>query len=251
MNNLKEEILDNNDEKSEEVNNDTKEINLDELYDGSVNNTVVIDPITNDEVFLETKKSSVLFILLLIIIIILLLLYFIKFKTPIGKTTKAVVPNTTTTTIASTTNVVSEEKKSLSGSLTCDYNTKTDQEQQKVIFNVNYKDSKIVDTLFDYNVISLLDSESSLVSSLKNEYESFYINNVSVTGNNVTFIKNDKGFNFKVETNYETVNFDLITLKDEETKLYIKPSSNDTFNSLKESYESIGYKCIISDDANE
>lgn len=42
---------------AEEPNNITREINLDELYDGAVNNTVVIDPVTNDEVFLPSKTK--------------------------------------------------------------------------------------------------------------------------------------------------------------------------------------------------
>ena len=39
-----------------EPENVTREINLDELYDGAINNTVVIDPITKDEILVETKK---------------------------------------------------------------------------------------------------------------------------------------------------------------------------------------------------
>ncbi len=43
-----EEVLDNDEELIEDPENVTREINLDDLYDGSVNNTVVIDPITNN-----------------------------------------------------------------------------------------------------------------------------------------------------------------------------------------------------------
>ena len=50
--NKKEKIIDN------EPENVTREINLDELYDGAINSTVVIDPITNDEVLLRQKKGN-------------------------------------------------------------------------------------------------------------------------------------------------------------------------------------------------
>ena len=36
----------------------TREINLDDLYDGAVNNTVVIDPITNNEILMRSKKPN-------------------------------------------------------------------------------------------------------------------------------------------------------------------------------------------------
>ena len=37
----------------------TREINLDDLYDGAVNNTVVIDPITNNEIFYSCMAQTI------------------------------------------------------------------------------------------------------------------------------------------------------------------------------------------------
>lgn len=51
--------MDNDEELIEDPENVTREINLDDLYDGAVNNTVVIDPITNNEILLADKSITI------------------------------------------------------------------------------------------------------------------------------------------------------------------------------------------------
>ena len=74
-NDIKQEELD-SEKEIMEPENVTREINLDELYDGAINNTVVIDPITKDEILVETKKSNRKIIGILFAVFILLILYF-------------------------------------------------------------------------------------------------------------------------------------------------------------------------------
>ena len=80
--NKKEENINNtnNDMKPDnEPYNVTREINLDELYDGAINNTVVIDPVTNDEVLMTSKKTNYTFIGVLLSILV-----FSPYKTPLS-----------------------------------------------------------------------------------------------------------------------------------------------------------------------
>lgn len=72
----------------DEPDNITREINLDELYDGAINNTVVIDPVTHDEVLMASRKPNYTFLGVLLSILILLIFYYISNKTEIGKEKK-------------------------------------------------------------------------------------------------------------------------------------------------------------------
>ena len=73
-----EEVLDNDEELIEDPENVTREINLDDLYDGAVNNTVVIDPITNNEILLADKKHNYTIVGIIVAVIILLVLYYVN-----------------------------------------------------------------------------------------------------------------------------------------------------------------------------
>lgn len=225
-----------------EPDNVTREINLDELYDGAVNNTVVIDPITNDEVLLQNKKPNYTLLGVVLAICVLLILYYVSNKTDLGKTTKDVEPKTTTTSMVLKTQT--EEKKT--GVLTCNYNAKSDAETQSVSFVANYDNNDLINSKFNYVVISNLGTTTAVIEDLKEQYETFYINNASVIGNNVTFEKNDNGFTFNVETDYNNADFDKIITIDGKTILYVKPSSNDTYESLLNLYTQKGFNCTIS-----
>lgn len=239
MNNFDEnKDLDNNDELKQEPENVTREINLDELYDGVVNNTVVIDPVTNDEVLLKTKKKNFPFLGVIIAIIILLLLYFVNKTFDLSSTTKEVKPQTTKELVV--THI--EEKK---GSLNCTYSSKSDSDTQTLTYNAYYENDKIINSEFDYVVVSSNDNISDVINNLIDQYETFYINNVSILGNNVSFEKNDKGFTFNVKTEYEKAKFEDIKVIDGQTVLYLKPSATDTIDSLKASYENKGFSCSI------
>lgn len=224
-----------------EPNNITREINLDELYDGAINNTVVIDPITNDEVLLQNKKPNYTLLGVALAIIILLLLYYVNNKTDLGKATKNVEPKTTLSTVLKTEKTVDK-----TGTLTCNYNSKSDAETQTISFIANYMNNTLVNSKFDYVVISNLETTTDIIEDLKEQYETFYINNASVIGNKVTFEKNEKGFTFGVETDYKNVEYDKIIIEEDKTILYVKPSNMDTYESLLNLYEQKGFSCSLS-----
>lgn len=219
----------------------TREINLDDLYDGVVNNTVVIDPVTNEELLLKQKKNNFTFIWVLLAIITLLVLYYVNNKLD-KEATREVEPKTTKEIVSKE---VKEEKK---GNLNCSYSSKSDAESQTLTYFANYEKDKVINSKFNYIVVSSNETISAVVKDLMNQYEMFYINNASVIGNNVTFEKHDKGFTFNVETNYNTVNFEDIKVVDEQTILYVKPTISDTIESLKEAYTDKGFICTMVND---
>lgn len=226
----------------QEPENVTREINLDDLYDGVINNTVVIDPITNDELLMKTKKNNFTYIGIIFAVIVLLVLYFVNNKMDIGSTTKEVEPKTTKKIITTKT---LEDKN---GKLSCTYSSKSDADSQTLTYTANYKNDKLINSNFNYVLVSSNETISDVVKDLLEQYETFYINNASVIGNNVTFEKHDKGFTFDVETDYETAKFEDIRVSDEQTVLYVKPTSSDTVDSLKDAYTNKGFTCTLIED---
>lgn len=233
--NKKEKIIDN------EPENVTREINLDELYDGAINSTVVIDPITNDEVLLRQKKGNFKYVIIILIILIFLMLYYINNKMSIGITAQDKRDKTTSKKAVTTTTTI----KNMKGTLSCTYSSKSDTDNQTLTYTANYENNKIIDSNFDYVVVSSGENVSDVIKNLMDQYEEFYINNVSVTGNNVSFEKNDKGFTFTVKSDYSVLKFEDIKLVDGKTVLYVKPDSKDTVDSVKEAYINKGFTCNI------
>lgn len=236
--NKKDEILD------KEPESVTREINLDELYDGAINSTVVIDPITNDEVLLRQKKSNVKYFIIILLILMFLILYFINNK--MGVLVTAEDKKTTTKKIITTTTV-----KNMKGVLNCTYSSKSDTDNQTLKFIANYENNKIIDSIFDYAVVTSSDTVSDVIKNLMDQYEEFYINNASVTGNVVSFEKNNKGFTFNVKSDYSTLKFEDIKLNDGKTVLYVKPNDNDTVDNIKEAYINKGFTCNILEQGGE
>lgn len=230
-NNIKENIIPDN-----EPDNITREINLDELYDGAINNTVVIDPVTHDEVLITSKKPNYTLLGVLLSVLVLLGLYYINNKSEIGKESKEVKPKTTAPII--------DTKKEKSGVLTCNYLSKSDAESQTVSYNLYYKNEKLLNSEFNYVVVSNLDITSEVVNDLTNKYENFYINNASNIANDITFEKNEKGFTFNVKTDYTKNNIELNEIGSE-TILYVAPTSSDTYSSLNDSYTNKGFTCTL------
>ena len=137
----------------------TREINLDDLYDGAINNTVVIDPITNKEVLMSNKKPNYTILGVALAIIILLLLYYLNNKSSFGRKTTDVEPNTTVNT-RTTQDIESEY-----GTLTCTYKSNSDAESQDVTYTANYENSQITTTSFNYVVISNSNNNTSAFSA--------------------------------------------------------------------------------------
>ncbi len=222
----------------------TREINLDDLYDGAVNNTVVIDPITNNEILMRSKKPNFTILGIIIAIVILLVLYYVNNKSDFGRTTKNVEPKTTTTIPVS-------RKEDNSGTLTCTYQSKSDAESQNVTYVLNYENSNLVNSNFNYIVMSNTDNQSAIVEDLKTQYEAFFINNASANGNSVDYVKTEKGFTFNVETNYQREGYNELTTLENQTILFVKPSLNDTFESIRKEYTDKGFNCSLTGNNNE
>ena len=219
----------------------TREINLDELYDGAINNTVVIDPITNNEVLMSNKRPNYALIGAILAILSLLVLYYINNKTNLTKETPEVMPNTTTTApIVSTT-----QKQKETGSLNCKYDLKSDSETSSVVYILNYEEDILTDSTFTYTITSNTDTSTATIDDLKNQYETLYINNASSLNNKFSFEKNDKGFTFTAITNYKTTDFSEVITEEGKNILYVKPSKEDTYSSLKEKYEQHGFTCSL------
>lgn len=228
-------------DKTEEIKDDvTREINLDDLYDGAVNNTVIIDPVSNNEILMSNKKPNIAILGIIMSILILLALYYIYNKTNlINKAGE--VKNKPTTTI--TTKKVTDK-----GTLVCNYSSKSDAEVQDVSFNANYISDKITNTVFTFNATSNSEPKSAVIDNLQSQYETLYLNNVTVTGNNIEFTKNSNGFTISITTNYDKDGYDNINIVDGQTVLYTKPKKEDTIDSLKKSYEDKGFTCNITYD---
>lgn len=171
----------------------------------------------------------------------MLVLYYVNNKTDFGGTTKDVEPKTT----SSSSVINSNENKT--GTLTCTYNSKSDAETQTVTFVANYENNVLKNSNFNYVVVANLENTSAVIEDLKNQYENFYINNAAVVGSNTTFEKNDKGFTFNSETNYDSFDFDKLVVNEGQTILYVKPQKTDTYESLQETYVSKGFNCTLSD----
>ena len=223
----------------------TREINLDELYDGALNNTTIIDPLTKDEVLFEDKKHNYTFIGIVLSISVLLLLYFVSNKTDIGGANKEVKPVVTTP-------VITTEAETINGVLNCTSTSSSDSETRNVIYKAYVKNNLLTNSTFNFSIVTKGEVNSVEFEELKKQYETFYINNSNVTGNITTFDINDNGFTFNVETDYATADFENITILEKETLLYGKPSSNDTYQSLNELYTSKGLTCnFVKDEVGE
>lgn len=236
------EKTDNIAENLKDEDNITREINLDELYDGAINNTVIIDPVSKDEILELNKKSNKTLIIIVLIVIVLLALYYVNnnFDINIFNNKKENKAQVTTTTTITTTKKIEEN-----GTLVCEFNAKSDSDSTNITYTANYVDSIIKSSEFNYVLISNLDSVSEESTKLQSEYESYFISNASVIGNNITFEKTDKGFNFNDKIDYATVDFNSITVEEGKMNYFVKPNFGDTYLNLKETYEKKGFSCKL------
>ena len=237
---LEEEKLDNTEVIDSETQNVTREINLDDLYDGSINNTIAMDPVANKELLIKNKKANHTIIGIVLAVLILLGLYYISNKTNLLSDAGSVEPKKTTSIMP--TKKVEDE----TGKLTCNYSLEGDSESQTVTYMANYSNGKIIDSEFNFVGVSNSDTLSASISDLINQYETFYINNASIKGNTITFNKDNKGFTFNAKTNYETAVFDSYKIEEGKTVLYALPTNEDTYKTLKKSYEDKGFTCTLS-----
>ena len=241
-NNNSKEKLDDTEVIDSESENVTREINLDDLYDGSINNTIAMDPVANNELLIKNKKTNHTIVGIVLAILILLGLYYISNKTSLLSDAGNVEPKKTTAMV--TTKKVEDE----TGKLTCNYSLEGDSESQTVTYTANYSNGKIIDSEFNFVGVSNSDTLSASISDLINQYESFYINNASIKGNTITFNKDNKGFSFNAKINYETAIFDTYKVEEGKTVLYVLPTSQDTYKTLQKAYTDKGFTCTLNSD---
>lgn len=230
-----EETVNLEDEEVTESENITREINLDELYDGAVNNTVIIDPVTNNEILVANKKHNYTVVGIILAVCILLILYFITNKTDLGKEEQQVENKTTTTTV----NTINNQ----TGTLTCNYSSKSDAETVSITYTADYENAKIITSNYSLNVISNSDSTTDTIESLKTQYETFYIKNAAIKGHTITFDKKSNSFTFNDLLVYSNAEFEDLSLFDGQTIMYVKATNSDTADTLKDTYENKGYTC--------
>ncbi len=230
-----EETVNLEDEEVTESENITREINLDELYDGAVNNTVIIDPVTNNEILVANKKHNYTVVGIILAVCILLILYFITNKTDLGKEEQQVENKTTTTTV----NTINNQ----TGTLTCNYSSKSDAETVSITYTADYENAKIITSNYSLNVISNSDSTTDTIESLKTQYETFYIKNAAIKGHTITFDKKSNSFTFNDLLVYSNAEFEDLSLVDGQTIMYVKATNSDTADTLKDTYENKGYTC--------
>ena len=131
----KTDIIDSKEELPDDEADITRNINLDDLYDGAVNNTILLDPVTKDEVLISNRKSNNMILGIFLAIIILLGLYYVYNKSDLFTSDKPVTSKPTTTAPV----VVNND----SGKLICSYQSKSDNETEEATYTFNYQNNKI------------------------------------------------------------------------------------------------------------
>ena len=245
-----------NKENNFEEKNETKEINLSELYDGKVNDTLVIDPVTKEETFLEPKKNNFILIILLVMIVSLGC-YYVYNKTNLLASITELKQNTTTTyqvaittsTIPTTTNSIVDKK---SGRLNCLYENKNDNETINSNIEINYEENLVSLTKFKLDVTSNK-TDLNTSTTLENDYQNFYIKNSSLYLDKINYTKNESSFSLLIDTDYSIIKFDDIVFEENKSYLYLKPVKDETYEDIKLKYETIGYICnyVISEGNHE
>ena len=236
----KTDIIDSKEELPDDEADITRNINLDDLYDGAVNNTILLDPVTKDEVLISNRKSNNMILGIFLAIIILLGLYYVYNKSDLFTSDKPVTSKPTTTAPV----VVNND----SGKLICSYQSKSDNETEEATYTFNYQNNKIYKSRFVYSVVILSDEKSVVEQDLEKQYEDLYTKNSSLKGFNVRFSKSSRGFSFYATTNYNYVNFEQITQEENKAVLFIKPTKDDTIESIKETYDKKGYSCTVNEE---
>lgn len=230
----KTDVIDTETDDVDNISDVTRKIDLNDLYDGAINNTVIIDPVTQDELLYKKKKPNKFIILVVITILTLLVVYYITNKSDLPVNEREVTPVTTSSKAAIN-----------NGFINCTYSSKSDAQSEDVSYMFTYKENKIVVQSFEYSVKYLTDSISDVAKNLKDEYEALYTNNSNLIGVSNKFNTNSKGFTYTSSINYDKVDFNQIKVEDTKTVLFIKPEENDTVKSINDNYTKKGFSCTI------
>lgn len=215
----------------------TREINLDDLYDGAINNTMILDPVTKNEVIIENNKRNYTFISIIICVFILLILYYVTTKSPLSNEEAKVEPSTTKVTVVTSKN---------SSNLVCNYNDKNENYSLTSSLEVNFENDKIVYNKLNLNGLLISELPTEDYNNIITAYEELYTLNSDNLFNKLTFIKEDKSFTFTSELNFEQEYLALVNT-DKKYSFYKEYLEEDDIHTIKDAYTNLGYTCLITE----
>ena len=215
----------------------TREINLDDLYDGAINNTMILDPVTKNEVIMENNKRNYTLISILVCALILLVLYYVITKSSLSNEEAKVEPSTTKVPVITSKN---------NSNLVCNYNDKNENYSLTASLEVNFIEDKISYNKLSLNGLLISDIPTEDYNNIITAYEELFTLNSDNTFNKLSFIKEDKSFSFSSELNFDEEYLSLVNT-DKKYSFYKEYTQEDTINSIKDSYTDLGYTCLITE----
>lgn len=230
--------MDENNKKLEDT-----EVNLDELYDGKINQTVIIDPISNSEVIIKDKKPHFPFFALLGAIIVLLIFFTYKKVDYIAifNKYKNQIFNDTTTIITTT-------KSKVENTLTCTYTSLYNGININNNIEVKAEDNVITTNSQSYSYTLVNDTNQLKYNEFISFFDTVYEKLNGTTGVNIEYNKEAKIFTFKLDCFYDISDFTLLKdtyTNESEYKTNLTMVKTDTINSIREKYNAMGYTCSL------
>lgn len=230
--------MDENNKKLEDT-----EVNLDELYDGKINQTVIIDPVSNNEVIIKDKKPHFPFFALLGAIIVLLIFFTYKQVDYIAifNKYKNQIFNSTTTTVTTT-------KGKVENTLTCTYTSLYNGININNTVDVKAEDNVITTNSQDYSYTLVNDANQLKYNEFISFFDAVYEKLNGITGVNIEYNKEAKIFSFKLDCFYDISDFTIlkdIYTNELEYKTNLTMVKTDTINSIREKYNAMGYTCSL------
>lgn len=230
--------MDENNKKLEDT-----EVNLDELYDGKINQTVIIDPVSNSEVIIKDKKPHFPFFALLGALIVLLIFFTYKqvdYISIFNKYKNQLFNKTTT--------IVTTTKKKTESTLTCTYTSLYSGININNLVEVKAEDNAITTNSQDYSYTLSNDINQLKYNEFVLFFDTVYEKLNGITGVNIEYNKEAKIFTFKLDCFYDIADFtilkDLYT-NEAEYKTNLTMVKTDTINSIRDKYNAMGYTCSL------
>ncbi|HOZ54223.1 MAG TPA: hypothetical protein PKY25_02730 [Bacilli bacterium] len=218
-------------------------VNLDELYDGKINQTVIIDPVSKNEVIIKDKKPHFPFFAILAAIIVLLIYFTYNKVDYIGIISKYsnMIFNKRTTTITTT-------KKKVESTLTCTYTSLYNGINISNNIEIKSEDNVIITNSQDYSYTLTNDTNQLKYNEFITFFDSVYQKLNGITGINVEYNKEAKVFSFELDCFYDVADFTLLGTpytNEVEYKTNLTMSKSDNINTIRNEYNAMGYICSI------
>ncbi len=237
----------------EQNNNTNKEIeepaiNVDEIYDGKLNQTIIIDPVSQKEVIVKnTRKPHIPFFSLILAILVLFIFFTYKkidYIELINKYTNEIlnkkdkeVTTKKATTIKSEIRTLSCTYQALYNGITINNTISIKETDDVITTNSHTYNYTLSDQTFINNYNTFLTYFDSIYEKLNN-----------TRGLNVDYNKVTNGFSLKVVGFYDILDFGTTSAtyeNENEYKSSLTMIKTDTIDSLKLKYETIGYTCNL------